>query len=325
MTDGSGAVRSYDIFTPEAMAARTPLLHQIRAESPISRIPQLDAYLLTRHADIVAALKDRRLDTANLSKGLERLSAAEQEELLPLRRSIQLWMGHTDPADHLRFQQLLKRYFTPVTVNALRPRVREITHELLDAVARHGQMDIVKDLAYPLPANVIAEILGMPASDRVQLQLWSRDILAVFQLADMARLRQAQRSVLEMQDHLRGLVEQRRQQPREDILSMFVAAERDGTVTEDEIVANCVLLLFAGHETTAGLIANGLLLLFDNPDQLALLRSRSHAHHLGRRGDAALRRPGRGDREGQQRAGRGGRARLPRRRAVLPGHARRQP
>ncbi|MEV4516803.1 cytochrome P450 [Dactylosporangium sp. NPDC049525] len=273
MTDVSGALRSYDIFTPEAMADPMPLLHRIQAESPISWIPQLNACLLTRHADIVAALKDRRLDTANLGQGLDRLSAQEQEELLPLRRSIQMWMGHTDPTDHVRFQQLLKRYFTPVTVNALRPRVREITHELLDAVAPHGRMDVVKDLAYPLPANVIAEILGMPASDRVQLQLWSRDILAVFQLADMDRLRQAQRSVLEMQDHLRLLVEQRRQEPREDILSMFVAAERDGTVTEDEIVANCVLLLFAGHETTAGLIANGLLLLFDNPDQLALLRS----------------------------------------------------
>jgi cytochrome P450 len=266
-------MQSFDIFTPEAMTDPIPLLHRIRAESPVSRIPQLGAYLLTRHADIVAALKDRRLDTANLSKGLERLSAQEQEELQPLRRSIQLWMGHTDPTDHVRFQQLLKRYFTPVTVNALRPRVREITNELLDAVAPQGRMDVVKDLAYPLPANVIAEILGMPTSDRHQLQLWSRDILAVFQLADMDRLRQAQRSVLEMQDYLRILVEQRRRQPREDILSTFAAAERDGTLTEDEIVANCVLLLFAGHETTAGLIANGLLLLLDNPDQLALLRS----------------------------------------------------
>jgi cytochrome P450 len=273
MTDVSGALQSYDIFTPEAMADPIPLLHRIRAESPISWIPQLDAFLLTRHADIVAALKDRRLDTANLGRGLERLSPQEQDELLPLRQSIQLWMGHTDPADHVRFQQLLKRYFTPVMVNALRPRVREITNELLDAVEPAGRMDVVKDLAYPLPANVIAEILGMPTSDRVQLQLWSRDILAIFQLADMDRLRQAQRSVLAMQDYLRGLVEDRRRAPREDILSMFVAAERDGTVTEDEIVANCVLLLFAGHETTAGLIANGLLLLLDNPDQLALLKS----------------------------------------------------
>jgi cytochrome P450 len=133
-------------------------------------------------------------------------------------------------------------------------------------------MDVVKDLAYPLPANVIAEMLGMPTSVRELLQAWSKDILAIFQAADIIRLRRCQRSVLEMQDYLRALVAERRHQPREDVLSMFVAAEKEGNVTEDEIVANCVLLLFAGHETTAGLIANGLLLLLGNPAQLALLK-----------------------------------------------------
>jgi cytochrome P450 len=117
-------------------------------------------------------------------------------------------------------------------------------------------------------------MLGMPTSDREQLQAWSRDILALFQLADMDRLRLAQRSVLEMQEYMRALVAERRVEPRDDLMSMFVAAEREGVVNEEEIVANCVLLLFAGHETTAGLIANGLVLLLANPDQLELLKSR---------------------------------------------------
>jgi cytochrome P450 len=182
-------------------------------------------------------------------------------------------MGHTDPVDHVRFQQLLKRYFTPGTVNALRPQVRQITNELLDAVAGNGGMDVVTDLAYPLPANVIANMLGMPATDRELLQAWSRDIRAIFAVADIDALRPCQRSVLEMQDYLRPLVAQRRDHPREDILSMFAAAEKEGVVTEDEIVANCVLLVFAGHETTAGLIANGLLLLFEHPDEFARLRA----------------------------------------------------
>jgi cytochrome P450 len=273
MSDAMTAIRSYDLFTPEAVADPMPLLHRIRSESPIGWMPQLNAFLLTRHADIGVALRDRRLETANLGRGLDRLTPQEQAELLPVRTSITMWMGHTDPNDHVRFQQLLKRYFTPSMVNNLRPRVREITNELLDAVAPKGAMDVVKDLAYPLPANVIAEMLGMPTTDREQLQAWSRDILAIFQAADVTRLRQCQRSVLEMQDYLRALVAQRREEPREDVLSMFVAAESEGTVTEDEIVANCVLLLFAGHETTAGLIANGLALLFDNPDQLARLKA----------------------------------------------------
>ncbi|ONI86625.1 cytochrome hydroxylase [Saccharothrix sp. ALI-22-I] len=273
MTESVVALKSYDIFAPEALADPMPLLHRIRAESPVSVIPQLDAYLLTRHADILTALKDRRLSPANMAQALATFSQAEQDELLPLRQSMELWMGHTTEAGHTRFQQLLKRYFTPATVNGLRPRVRELTNELIDAVAEQGRMDVVTDLAYPLPANVIAEMLGMPTEDREQLQAWSRDILAIFQLTGIDRLRRSQSSVLEMQEYVRGLVRQHRADPRDDLISMFVAAEREGLVNEDEIVANCVLLLFAGHETTAGLIANGLVLLFQNPDELARLKA----------------------------------------------------
>jgi cytochrome P450 len=273
MSEKTAAVREYDVFTPEAMADHNAFLHRVRAESPLARLPQFDGYLLTRHADIVAALRDKRMDSANMTQSLLRLTPAEQEELAPVRRSIEMWMGHTNPVDHVRFQQLLKRYFTPAMVDRLRPRVRAITNELLDAVAGKGEMDVVRDLAYPLPANVIAEMLGMPAGDREQLQAWSRDILAIFGNGDVQGLRQAQRSMLEMHDYLRVIAAERRLEPRDDVLSMFVAAEAQGQITEDEAVANCVLLLFAGHETTANLIANGLVLLFENPEQAALLRA----------------------------------------------------
>ncbi|MEU7905381.1 cytochrome P450 [Actinoplanes sp. NPDC049118] len=272
MSDHGATVREYDLFTPEALADPDGLLHRVRAESPLAWLPQLDAYLLTRYADVNAALRDKRMDSANMARVLQRLTPAEQEELAPVRRSIEMWMGHTVPADHVRFQQLLKRYFTPAMVDRLRPRVREFTGELLDAVAPKGQMDVVRDLAYPLPANVIAELLGMPVTDREQLQAWSRDILPIFGDGDLQQLRRAQRSMLEMHDYLRLIAAERRRAPREDVLSTFMAAEAEGIVTEDEAVANCVLLLFAGHETTANLIANGLVLLFENPGQLARLR-----------------------------------------------------
>jgi len=272
MSDRVATVREYDLFTSEAMADPDAFLHRVRAESPLARLPQLDAYLLTRYGDVSAALRDRRMETANMSRALQRLTPAEQEELAPVRRSIEMWMGHTVPADHVRFQKLLKRYFTPAMVDRLRPRVREFTTELLDAVASKGEMDVVRDLAYPLPANVIAEMLGMPVSDREQLQAWSRDIRAVFGNGDVQQLRVAQRSILEMEDYLRVIAADRRRAPREDVLSTFMAAEAEGIVTEDEAVANCVLLLFAGHETTANLIANGLVLLFENPGQMARLR-----------------------------------------------------
>jgi len=273
MSSDLSTVRSYELFTPEVLTDHHAFLHRVRAESPLARLPQLGAYLLTRHADVNAALRDKRMDTANMAQVLQRLTPAEQQELEPVRRSIAMWMGHTVPADHVRFQQLLKRYFTPAMVDRLRPRVRTFTHELLDAVASKGEMDVVRDLAYPLPANVIAELLGMPTTDREQLQAWSRDIVPIFGNGDIDQIRQAQRSMVEMHDYLRVIAAERRRAPREDVLSMFMAAEAEGTVTEDEAVANCVLLLFAGHETTANLIANGLVLLFEHPDQLARLRA----------------------------------------------------
>ena len=137
-------VRDYDVFTPEATADHNAFLHRVRAESPLARLPQLDAYLLTRHADINAALRDKRMDTADMAQVLQRLTPAEQTELEPLRRSLDMWVGHTDPADHVRFQKLLKRYFTPAMVDRLRPRVRAFTHELLDLVAPGGRMEVVR-------------------------------------------------------------------------------------------------------------------------------------------------------------------------------------
>jgi cytochrome P450 len=264
---------SYDLFTPEAADDPQSLLRRISAETRVSWSPDLNAYMLTRHDDILTALKDPRLVTGNITQGLDRLTEAEQAELLPLRESVNRWMGHTTEEGHHRFQKLLKRYFTPATVNGLRPAVRSLTTQLLDAVEPQGGMDTVQDLAYLLPAYIIADMFGMPPADRHKLRAWSPDLGAIFQVADAALLRASQRSILEMQDYLRGLVIARRADPQDDLLSMFVAAEREGLVDEDEIVANCVLLLFAGHETSAGLIVNGLNLLLANPDQLDLLKS----------------------------------------------------
>ena len=260
---------SYDL-----LGAADPLerLREISAEAPVSWIPALDAYLVTGYDNVLTAMKSAELRSANATQGFERLSAADQEALRPLRMSIDMWMGHTTSEGHHRFQQLLKRYFTPSTVNGLRPRVRELANELLDAA--DGGMDVVRELAYPLPANIIADMFGMPEEDRERLRVWSRQIGVVFRNADAAQLALSQESVLEMQDYLRAILVDRRARPRDDLISMFAAAERDGVVTEDEIVANCVLLLFAGHETTANLIAGGLNLLLDNQDQLALLLAR---------------------------------------------------
>jgi cytochrome P450 len=262
---------SYDVLD-----ADDPLeyLLQIRAESALSWVPALGAYLVTGYDNVLAELKNPALLAADATEVFTRLTEAEQEALRPLRGYIDMWMGHTTEEGHHRFQQLLKRYFTPATINGLRPRVRELTGELLDAVSARGRMDVVSDLAFPLPANIIADMFGMPTSDRWRLREWSRHIGAVFRHADAELLLVSQDNVLAMQDYLREILADRRVRPQDDLVSMFAAAEREGVVNEDEIVANCVLLLFAGHETTANVITNGLNLLMTNRDQLDLLLAR---------------------------------------------------
>jgi cytochrome P450 len=263
----------YDLVSPNAGRDVVAELRELREKTPIAWVPVLNAGLLTRHADIVAVLKDHRMAPANLTQGMRLLSAEQQAELMPLRKAVELWMGHTNNADHQRFIGLLKRFFTPSMVDRFRPRVRELSHEMLDAVGPTGRMDLVAELAYPLPASVISEMLGVPDDNRPQLLAWSADIAAIAEIVSYDRLMDCQRSLLAMQEYMLELVRERRASPRDDLISRFVAAESEGVVSEPEILSNCVMLLFSGHETTGGLITNGLVQLFNNPDQMELLRS----------------------------------------------------
>jgi cytochrome P450 len=263
----------FDLLAPAAAQEVHPLYHRLRAEQPIHWSPQLQGWVLTRHADISNALKDPRLVAGPMTGQFERLPQEAQKQLLPLRDAVNMWMGHTTHEGHLRFQSLLKRYFTPRTVENLRPRLQAITDTLLDTAATRGTIELVDDIATPLPASVIAEMLGVPLTDEHMLQRWSRDLTAIFSAFDVRQLLQSQKSVGEMMSYMRDVLAQHRRAPRENILEVFVRAEAEGLVNEEEILSNCVLLLFAGHETTARLISRGLWLLFQHPEQLARLRA----------------------------------------------------
>jgi cytochrome P450 len=263
-----------DLHAGQDAAEQHEALHRLRAADPVHWSPQANAWLLTRHADIVQALRDQALTAGRMVGQLDRLPAEQRRQLEPLRTSIALWMGHTNPDDHLRMQRVIKRYFSPSTVEAMRPRVQAIADELIDAFGERGECEVVSELARPLPARVIADMLGVPERDRDLLPRWSRDISAVFGPVDLPSLLQSQRSVVEMSDYMRPIVAARRADPKDDLISVLIAAQEQGMIhSEEEILANCVLLLFAGHETTAGLIGNGLSLLLNHPNQLDLLRA----------------------------------------------------
>jgi cytochrome P450 len=183
----------------------------------------------------------------------------------------------TDPPVHTRLRRLLVASFTPRVVERLRPRVEALVESLLDELDEEGEADVLARFAYPLPALVIGELLGVPPDDRDRFMAWSADIVAFVGTgaADPDRVDQAERSMREFRESLRPLIAERRRRGGEDLLGLLARPARDEDgLSDEELVATCVTLLFAGHETTANLIGNGLLALLRHPGQLRLLRDR---------------------------------------------------
>jgi cytochrome P450 len=188
-------------------------------------------------------------------------------------------MGQTslffkDPPDHGRLRGLVSRAFTPAAIEHMRPRVEAMVDELLAPAWERGAIDVIRDLAFPLPVRVIAEMLGVPQGDRDRFHYWTQSMNLSFEPAiTPEQARRCHEAVAELDAYLRALIRERRSQPREDILSVLIAAEVGGDrLTEDEIVGNTALLLSAGYETTMGLIGNGVLSLLRFPGEIARLR-----------------------------------------------------
>jgi cytochrome P450 len=187
-----------------------------------------------------------------------------------------------DPPDHTRLRSLVSKAFTPKAVEAMRPHIADLVDDLLDAAATKGEIDVVEDLAFPLPVIVIAEMLGVPVEDRDQLKPWSRDMARTIDpIVTEETLQTAAMSAMQFVNYLNGLIDERRRHPGDDLLSALIAAEEAGEkLSHEELLVNTILLFIAGHETTQNLICNGLLALLRHPDQLDALRQ--HA------GDAAF-------------------------------------
>jgi hypothetical protein len=180
-----------------------------------------------------------------------------------------------DPPDHTRMRRLLQKTFLPRTLERLSTEIHRTTRELLDAADARGDVDLVRDLAYPLPVSVIAELLGVPREDREQLKRWSATIME-FQavpLPTAEAILRSQAGIVEMRNYLREIVHDRRTNPREDLISELVALEVEGDrLAEDELLSTCLTLLVAGHETTTNLIGSAIWLLLRYPEQRARLR-----------------------------------------------------
>jgi pimeloyl-[acyl-carrier protein] synthase len=265
----------FNPFLPEVHEDPYPLYHRLRATDPVHRSP-LGFWVLTRHADVLAVLRDPRMsrDPRRSERVALLRATAEVDELLAAEEAAPS-MLFVDPPDHTRLRTLVNKAFTPAAVERLRPRVEELVAGLLDRAAGAGAMDVVEELAYPLPVTVICELFGVPEADRDRFRAWSRGLVHLLDpLVAADALERALHARQALRGYLGGLIAERRAHPAGDLLTALIAAEDQGhQLSEAELVSMCVLLLVAGHETTVNLIANGMLALLRDPDARARLQA----------------------------------------------------
>jgi cytochrome P450 len=251
-----------------------PHYRELRELDPVHEHP-LGFWFLTRHEDVFALLRaGLSVEIGNLADGVVRQQYTEltdNNEYSVLNYS----MLDRDPPDHTRLRSLVTKVFTPRAVAALEPKVTALVDEALDRVAEAKRANLVEELAFPLPFAVISEMLGMPPTDHARIRELSGmlvlSLAVVVEEETIARIAHASRELVEI---IRGIIAWKREHPAEDLLTALIAAEHDGQVlSDDELIAQVVLLYVAGHETTVNLIANGTVALLRNPDQLALLRA----------------------------------------------------
>lgn len=265
----------FHLLDPEVLANPYPLYHRLRSEDPVHWDPFLHAWVVTRYADVIKVFQGF---SANRTPTPEQLTALGLSALTPLAQVMVRQMLFLDPPAHGRVRGLAAKAFTPRRVELLRSHIQDITDSLLDAVlARNtGLMDVIADLAYPLPAIVTAELLGVPTSDWKQLTKWSGDfaqVLGNFQ-HNPDHAARVLRSLEEMLAYFRAAVREQREHPRDGLISAFLTAEIDGDrLSEEEVVANVIVTMVGGQETTTNLIGNGILTLLRHLDQLERLRA----------------------------------------------------
>jgi cytochrome P450 len=260
----------FNPFLPEFHADPYPFYRRLREQDPVHQTP-MGFWVLTRYEDCVAVLRDQRFGREEFQQMLSSVYGSEESDRLP--RS----MLFRDPPDHTRLRGLVSKAFTPRTIEQLRGHIQEIVDRLIGRALAQGGMDVIEDLAYPLPVTVICEMLGVPLDDHASIRGWSSDIArsldAIGLRIDEGIVERGRVARRALADYFRALLPERRARPQADLLSGLLAAEEQGDkLSEPEVISMCLLLFIAGHETTVNLIGNGTLALLRHPEQLARLQ-----------------------------------------------------
>jgi pimeloyl-[acyl-carrier protein] synthase len=294
---GASALSLYHLLDPEVLANPYPLFRRLRSEDPVHWDAFLHTWVVTRYVDVLEVLHNFSAERTHTPEKLEAMGLAQISPIAQLMVKQMLFM---DPPGHTRLRSLASHAFSPARVAVLRTHIREIVNRLLDTVQAKGQMDIIADLGDPLPAIVTAEMLGVPLEDRHQLKAWSTnfaEMLGNFQHNPEHAARML-RTVQDMTAYFHDRIRELKNIPRDGLVHSLMTAEIDGDrLTEEEVVANSIVTMVGGLETTTNLIGNGVLTLLRNPGEIErmqedqslipsaveeMLRYESPSQHTGR-------------------------------------------
>ena len=248
---------SYDPTSAGILSDPYDTYDRLRTRDPVHRMRLINGWVLTRYEDVDMVLRDHRRFSKN---------DGHEDEY----RS----MLHHDPPDHTRLRSLVSKAFTPRAVRELHPRVQRIVDDLLNELEGKDRFDLIESLAFPMPVTVIAEMLGVPAQDMDRFKVWSNDISLTIEpsLRD-DQIRRVERASEELYAYFESIIEERRREPQDDMITALLNAEDEGDrLTHEELLGTLVLLLVAGNETTRNLIGNGMRALLKYPEQLRKLR-----------------------------------------------------
>jgi cytochrome P450 len=278
MVEIDNALSLANLARPEVRADPYSLYRRIRSEDPVHWDEPMGFWVLTRYADVVRGLHEPCFSKAQgMTAALNRYPEDEREAAAPMYRFFSKQLLFADPPYHTQLKGLMNKAFTPRVVERMRDHIQRIVDELLDAFPAGGQVDAIQQFAYPLPVLVILDMLGLPAGERGRFKEWSDDFantLGVVRRVPKPRMEKAGRSLGEFAGYLDKFQATHCLAGHDDLLTAMFKAEQQGSrLSREELVANAMLLLAAGHETTTNLIGNGLLALLRNPDQMRVLRA----------------------------------------------------
>ena len=248
---------SYDPTSAGILSDPYDTYDRLRTQDPVHRMRLINGWVLTRYKDVDMVLRDHRRFSKNDGREDEYRS-----------------MLHHDPPDHTRLRSLVSKAFTPRAVRELHPRVERIVDDLLNDLEGKDRFDLIERFAFPMPVTVIAEMLGVPAQDMDRFKDWSNDIsLTIEPSLREDQIRRVERASEELYAYFESIIEERRREPQDDMITALLNAENEGDrLTHEELLGTLVLLLVAGNETTRNLIGNGMRALLKHPDQLRKLR-----------------------------------------------------